>query len=496
MDLFLGLKFDAIFLWQQINVSFQLFTKAICEFVDTELSLLLTPAQTSILPRLSRPSELFSLNSPLLDQWRYILRCVLVLSPPDSYEEFHSLLIRLSTERGFVITSSPVTQSQSADEFLEAVSDVVDMDKRWIPGWRCLVDADSAEFATWNNRIFNAFLFQFNAAYTKVVNTSESLTFNNKLPVVCALDQCSKGNVPVTFFEAYPGLSSLQTDFRTSYNEFQESFRPKAQSNPDCYAFLSILAKLQAWLQLFGSQPIGAPSDWSERREFFSQYCRSPLAATAVKQMMELVHRYLPAPIPRTLCPPARLNFCHLSWAQLALDVQNQIFLHLSPPDNEENGVTDVNTPCLTSSETSESMRLWPVLAAGLVFSLDNDIPMTSDYSWSPNLSHCLLVELSVQLGALSRPRLLELLTFASEKALGNSASIILPDRAYSLELSEPEGLVEVRQAGDLRLVSFFNHRFPFGYFVCSLLARFAVRMAKYFASGFGGKSCRHIKFS
>ncbi|VDK34052.1 unnamed protein product [Taenia asiatica] len=430
---------------RQTNKNFaELFTKTICEFVDKELSLLLTSAQTSILPLLNRPSELLSPYSPLLNQWRHVLRCVSALSPSDSYEAFQSLLIRLSTERGFAITSSPVTQHQSVDEFLETISDVVDMDKRWIPGWRCLVDADSADLATWNHRILNAFLSQFNAARAKIVNTSESLTFNDKMPVICALEHCSKGNVPLTFFEAYPGLSSLQTDFCTSHNELRESLRPEAQSHPDFYAFLSTLAKLQAWLQQFGSQPIGASSDWLERREFFSHYCRSPLATTAAKRVMELVHRCLPAPIPRTHCPPARLNLCHLSWAQLALEFQNQILFHPNPLDNGENEVTDVNAPCLKLFDASESMRLWPVLAAGLVFSLNNDILVTSDYSWSPNLSLCLLVELGVQLGALSRPRLLELLTFASEKACGNLASIIPSSRAYSLELSESGGLVEL----------------------------------------------------
>ncbi|KAL5111458.1 Midasin [Taenia crassiceps] len=427
---------------RQMNKKFaELFTKAICEFVDTELSVLLTSAQTSILPRLNRSSELFSLNPPLLDQWRYVLRCVLALSPPDSYEEFHSLLIRLSAERGFVITF-PIAQPQPVDEFLETISDVVNMDKRWIPGWRCLVDVDSVDFANWNNRILNAFLTQFNATRAKAVSTSESLTFNDQMSVVCALEHCSKGNVPVTFLEAYPGLSNLQTDFCTFYNELQESFRPKAESHPDFYTFLATLAKLQAWLQQFGSQPVGAPSDWSERREFFNHYCRSPLAATAVNRMMKLIHRYLPAPIPRTPCPSARLNLCHLSWAQLALEVQHQI-LHLDSLDNEENEVTDVNIPHLSSSEALESMRLWPVLAAGLTFSLDNDISVTSDYSWSPNLSLCLLVELGVQLGALSRPRLLELLTFASEKVCENSKSFTAFSRAYSLEFSKPKGLVE-----------------------------------------------------
>ncbi|CDS41244.1 midasin [Echinococcus multilocularis] len=428
---------------RQTNQKFaELFTKAISEFVDTDLSTILTSTQASILPRVNRPSELLSPNSPLLDQWRYVLRCTMALSLSDSSGGFHSLLIRLSTERGFIIMSSPDKQPQSMDEFLGNISDVVAADKRWIPGWRCLVGADSTDLATWDSRILNAFLSQFNAARVKVINTNESLTFNDRMPVVCALEHCSRGDVPVAFFEAYPGLSSLQTEFCTSYNELQRSFRSQALSRLDFYAFLSALAKLQAWLQHFGSQPIGAPSDWLERREFFSRYCRFPLNAIAATRIMELVHRYLPAPIPRTPCPAARLNLCHLPWAQVALEVQNQI-LYLNPLSAEENEVMDVDTSHLTLSETSESTRLWPVLAAGLVFSLNNDTLVAFDYPWSPTSSLCLLVELGVQLGALSRPRLLELLTFASEKASEDSTNILLFNRAYPhLELPEPEGLV------------------------------------------------------
>ncbi|VDM21800.1 unnamed protein product [Hydatigera taeniaeformis] len=417
----------------------ELFTKTICEFVDTELSSLLNSEHTSILPRLNRPSELLSLTSLLLEQWRYALRCVLTRSPPDLCEELYSLLIRFSTERGFIIMPSN-PQPQSVDEFLETVSDVVALDKRWIPGWRCLVDADTVDLTTWNHRILNAFFHQFDAARAKIVSASESLTFNDKMSVVCALEQCLKGNVPLNFFEAYPGLASLETDFCSSYTNLQESFRSQVRSNLDFYAFICALSKLEAWLQHFGCQPIGSPSDWLERREFFSRYC-TPLSTTPpLTRMMELIRRHLPAPLPQTFSHPVRLNLGHISWAQLALEVQNQVLYYLNPHDIGVNEVVDTNTACSTSSEDLESVRLWPVLAAGLVFSRNDDISMTS---WSPNLSLCLRVELGVQLGALSRPRLLELFTLASGKACGNFTNIVLPNRAYSLALSESKGLVE-----------------------------------------------------
>ncbi|VDM36602.1 unnamed protein product [Hydatigera taeniaeformis] len=48
---------------------------------------------------------------------------------------------------------------------------------------------------------------------------------------------------------------------------------------------------------------------------------------------MELIRRYLPAPLPQTFSHPARLNLGHISWAQLALEVQNQVLYYLNPHD-------------------------------------------------------------------------------------------------------------------------------------------------------------------
>ena len=432
----------------------------IFDFVDAEVPAALSAStQTFNLPRLNRANELLSSNSPLLDQWRHALHSLAMLQLPVSQHVLLPIFIRLSVERGFVIAES---QPSSLDELLVGITETPTMDLRWVPGWRCVVNADSPDlFHSWNSRIFEVFLAQLNSFRSSILTSAESLTFNEKMPVVCALEHHSKGDVPVAFYEAYPGLDGLQRDFVTAFNGLREAFR--SHSSPDFYAFLTAMAKLDAWLRQFGSQPIGASSDWVERKEFFSHYCQSPLGGVTVTRIMEFIRQLLPAPIPRSLQSPATLNLCYYPWGKLALEVQDQISARISPIDIEESEVPHANTSALPSSETSTVIRLWPVFAACLAFSRD-DAP---SFDWSPQLSRNLLVELGIKLVALSRPRLLELLTFASEmNSDGSDSATFIPNRAYSpLELADPLGLVKV---GRFFKLTFLNMSIHFTFCCCS----------------------------
>lgn len=396
--------------------------------------------QTHLQPRLNRANELISSSiSPLVDQWRHVLHyCFTVLSPSD--ESLLTIFIRLSEERGFTIPST--AESLSVKEFISSICKAENMDLRWIPGWNCIINPDSPDvLSAWNSRIVNAFLSALRSLHKSILSFSSSLTFNDQIPVICALDHCVKGDIPIAFSEAYPGLQTIESDISTALNDFEKVYSNRAHGRLDFNDFLAALAKLTAWFQQFGSQPIGSPSDWSERQKFFSRYCRSPQSGVAaVAKLMELVHRYLQAPIPKSLTEPKRLDLCHFPWAKMALEAQDQISIRLNPMDTDERGTNEI--PDLPSSETSESIRLWPVLVAGLVFGRFHE-PFFIEYS--DNLSRNLLLELSIQLGALSRPRLLEMFASSTKKASSNSMEILLlGSRAVSpLDLVDPCGLVK-----------------------------------------------------
>nr|CDS31811.2 midasin [Hymenolepis microstoma] len=422
------------------NVS-QVLTKAICYFVDYELPTLLESDQTPLRPRLNRVSELLSSISPLVDQWRHVLDyCSTVLSPSDN--SLLPIIVRLSVERGFKIPSS--TESLSIKQFALSIKEVDNIDLRWIPGWTCIVNRTSEDLlSTWNSRIVDAFLSTLKSFHDRVLFTSSSLTFNDQIPVICALDHFVKGDIPIAFSEAYPGLQGLYSGLLSALSSLRETFYNCGHGHFDFRRFLAALAKLTAWLQQFGSQPIGSASDWSERIEFFAHYCRSSQAGVAAAvRLMELIRRYLQAPVPKSTEVPKRLDICHLPWAKLALAAQDQISTLLMNPMNVDEMDKAMEVPDLPSSETSESMRLWPILATGLVFGRHRDASFTE---WSENMSKNLLVELGIQLGALSRPRLLTLFTLSSEKSSESITDVLhLGNRAFSsLELSDPSGLVK-----------------------------------------------------
>uniref|UniRef100_A0A0R3T203 Midasin n=1 Tax=Rodentolepis nana TaxID=102285 RepID=A0A0R3T203_RODNA len=421
------------------NVS-QVLIKAICNFVDNELSTLLVSDQIPLQPRLNHVSELLSSISPLVNQWRHVLEhCSAVLSSSDN--SLLPILIRFSVERGFKIPSSTV--SLSIKQFASSINEVDNIDLRWIPGWTCIVNRTSENLlSTWNSRIVDAFLSNLKSFHDSILSTSSSLTFNDQIPVICALDHFVKGDIPIAFSEAYPGLQGLYSELLNAISSLRETFYNCGHGHLDFRHFLSALAKLTAWLEQFGSQPIGSASDWSERIEFFAHYCCSSQAGVAAAvRMMELIRRYLQAPVPKSMESPKRLDICHLPWAKLALVAQDQISTLLNPMDVDEMDKA-MEVPDLPSSETSESMRLWPVLATGLVFCRSKDASFTE---WSENMSKNLLVELGIQLGALSRPRLLELCTVSSEKSSESITDVLLlRNRAFSsLELSDPFGLAK-----------------------------------------------------
>lgn len=430
-------------------------TRVICEFVDNELSPLLSLNVDHLQPRLNLANELRSRSvAPLVDQWRHVIDyCVRVLSPSD--DSLLPILARLSQERGFKVP--PRAEALSAKEFVNIIKDINNLDLRWIPGWTCFVNSKDAEadlLSVWNSQIVDAFLSTLKTLHDNVLSNSISLTFNEAIPVICALDHYAKGSAPIAFSEAYPGLKGLHADLSNALNGLREAFNNRGHGELDFCGFLASLARLTAWLQQFGSKPIGSPFDWAERRDFFANYCRSPQQGVAATiRMMELVHRYLQAPIPKFLKEPRRLDLCYLPWAKLALVAQDQISNHLNPMSVDEKCSASTEIPDLPSPEVSEAMRLWPLLAAGLVFSR---APVTPFLQWSDNFSRNVLIDLSVQLGALSRPRLLELLTSSSEKASEELSEILqLQNRAFSpFELSDPSGLVKPDIANSWRSLS------------------------------------------
>uniref|UniRef100_A0A5K3FIW9 VWFA domain-containing protein n=1 Tax=Mesocestoides corti TaxID=53468 RepID=A0A5K3FIW9_MESCO len=423
------------------------FNAAITAFVEDELLAIINAPPTSLAPQLNRALELLTSKSYLVDEWRYVLRRV-----SNNGHYLQSMFRRLSTERGFTVSPERHGQIQS---FIDGITEGSCMDKRWIPGWRCVVNSSlKARIPSWDGRITGAFIEEFDALLREATSgqANQPGAFTHTTCVLFAVDQFSKGNVPPDFSESYSGLDGVASELSAGY----QAFRQTCESDVDFYRFLSSLARFYAWLRHFGSQPIGRSSDWSERREFFRRFCRSQATST---RLMELIQRYHVTPSPRQ--PPVceTLDLCHIPWSQVALEAQDQIsnFLYQHDGDEEKD---DATTP---HGSSSLYLRLWPVLTAGMVFALAGKaeaLTTAAPNRWSPQTSNRLRVELGLGLGALARPRLLDMLASASEKAAESddgdvSKKVALCRRFYSpLELANPAGLVKPDLTQEWRTLS------------------------------------------
>lgn len=270
--------------------------------------------------------------------------------------------------------------------------------------------------------------------------------FTGKLSVLFVIDRLERDEVPIAFCEAYSGLKAIISEVSLAYEALKV-----ASSNPafDFYAFLTCLAKFVAWIRHFGSSPIGDPGHWPERREFFRRYNRSSSQTLmAVGHLMEVIQHYHAAPSPRPVTNASSRDLSHAPWSHFAHEAHDQLSTLLSTLGDDDNFNTTQNRP--TTSSLRTYLRLWPVLGAGLVFSLSETV---GSQEWSQKLSRQLLLDLGISVGALSRPRLLGVLTSASEKPLDDTDGLGVERAAFNIsrktyfpsDLTNVNGLVKVR---------------------------------------------------
>lgn len=256
-----------------------------------------------------------------------------------------------------------------------------------------------------------------------------------QFPVLLAGEKLAAGDFPAFWSESYPGLQTVHRDWKLALKLHRENLLASEDNSLTIFCnLLASISRLSTWLHLFASLPIGSHIDWLERSEFHKRQARLRGLSAPVDRIMEVLHRYRLAPQPT--CLPAgedrrQLIMTHVMWAQLAVEAQDQLSASLdrtSMEDRDDEFEADVEmTDAYKTTRVSStvSARLWPVLITGMVLALRCDRlknPIKEPcYIWNYADSKEVLIELGLSLGALCRPRLLQLICESSESSEGKS---------------------------------------------------------------------------